>query len=89
MGDKVAWVAPGMITPMTDAGELTVVGRNLAKITLANGYGSYGETVRCVRNKSGRITELIGATRILPAASVAREMEKRYGKKPGRKRRRR
>jgi CubicO group peptidase (beta-lactamase class C family) len=87
MGNKVVWVAPGMITPMTDAGELTVIGRNLAKITLANGYGSYGEMVRCVRNKSGKITELSAGTRILPAARVAREMEKRYGKKPARKRR--
>ena len=89
MGNKVVWVAPGFINPMADAGELTVMGRNLAKITLTNGYGSYGEVVRCVRNKSGKITELSGATRILPAASVAREMEKRYGKKPARKQRRR
>jgi len=89
MGNKVMWIAPGFITPMTDAGELTVVGRNLARITLANGYGSYGETVRCVRNKSGKITELCGATRIWPAARVAREIEKRYGRKRARKRRRR
>jgi CubicO group peptidase (beta-lactamase class C family) len=87
MGNKVVWVAPGMITPMADAGELTVMGRNLAKITLTNGYGSYGEMVRCVRNKSGRITELIGATRILPAARVAREMEKRYSR-PSKRRQR-
>ena len=89
MGNKVVWLAPGFINPMADAGEITVSGRNVGKITLANGYGSYGESVRCVRNKSGTITEVSTATRCLPAARVAREMEKRYGKKPARKRRRR
>jgi CubicO group peptidase (beta-lactamase class C family) len=80
MGNKVLWVAPGFINPMADAGELTVSGRNLAKIALANGYGSYGETVRCVRNKFGKIIEVASASRFLPAAKVAREMERRYGK---------
>jgi len=87
MGDKVVWLAPGFINPMADAAEITVSSRDLGKIALANGYGSYGETVRCVRGKSGKITELLSATRFLPAARVAREMEKRYGShKPRRKR---
>ena len=86
MGNKVLWLAPGFINPIADAAEITVSGRNLGKITLANGYGSYGETVRCVRSKSGKITALSSATRFLPAAKVAREMEKRYGsRKRGRK----
>lgn len=80
MGSKVVWLAPGFINPMSDAAEITVLGRNIGKITLANGYASYGETVRCVRGKSGRITELLSATRFLPAAKVAREMEARYDK---------
>jgi CubicO group peptidase (beta-lactamase class C family) len=79
MGNKVVWVAPGFLNPMADAGEITVANRNLGRITVANGYGSYGEPVRCVRDKSGKITELSSATRFLPAARVAREMEKRYG----------
>jgi len=89
MGNKVLWIAPGFINPIADAAEITVSGRNAGKITRANGYGSYGETVRCARGKSGRITELSSATRLFPAARVAREMEKRYGRKPARKRRRR
>jgi CubicO group peptidase (beta-lactamase class C family) len=79
MGNKVLWLAPGFINPIADAAEITVSSRNLGKITLANGYGSYGEPVRCVRNKSGKITEFSSATRFLPAPRVAREMEKRYG----------
>jgi len=89
MGNKVVWLAPGFINPMADAAEITVTGRNRGKITLANGYGSYGEQVRCARAKSGKIIELSSATRFLPAARVARELEQRYGKKRTRKRRRR
>ena len=89
MGDKVVWLAPGFINPIADAAEITVGSRTLGRITLANGYASFGEPVRCVRNKSGRITEFSSATRFLPAPRVAREMEKRYGKKQTRKRGRR
>ena len=88
MGNKVLWLAPGFINPIADAAEITVSRRNLGKITLANGYGSYGETVRCVRNKSGKITELASATRFLSAPRVAREMEKRYAGRSKRKQRR-
>jgi len=88
MGDKVLWVAPGFTNPIADAGEITVTGRNTGKLTLANGYGSYGEPVRCVRGKSGKIIEFwSSATKFLPAAKVAREMEARYGKSRKRKRR--
>ena len=87
MGDKVLWVAPGFISPMTDAGEITISDRNHGKITLGDGYGSYGEPVRCVRRKSGQIIEFLSsATRFFPANKVVREMEARYG---SRKRRRR
>jgi hypothetical protein len=88
MGDKVLWVAPGFTSPMTDAGEIAISDRNHGKIVLGDGYGSYGEEVRCVRNKSGRITEFLSsATRFLPAAKVAREMEARYGSRKRRRKR--
>jgi len=88
MGDKVLWVAPGFTNPMTDAGEITVSDRNHGKITLGDGYGSYGEPVRCVRSKSGQITEFwSSATQFLPAAKVAREMEARYGSRKRRRKR--
>lgn len=89
IGNKVHWVAPRFTKPMTDAGEIAVTGRNQGKITLADGYGSYGEPVRCVRSKSGKITEFWSpATRFLPADKVAREMKARYGSpKSTRKRR--
>jgi hypothetical protein len=90
MGNKVMVASPGFVNPLFDAGELEITGRNAGRIALAHGYGSHGETVACVRAKSGRIVELrLAGTKLLPAATVAREMEKRYGKTPGRKRRQR
>lgn len=90
MGDKVMVATPGFWNPLMDASELEITGRNTGRIALAGGYGSHGEGVRCVRAKSGKITEVwLAATRLLPAARVAREMEARYGKRAARKRSRR
>jgi hypothetical protein len=89
MGNKVLLAGPGFINPLFDASEIEITGRNSGRIVLANGYGSHGEPVRCVRAKSGRLTEVwLAATRLLPAARVAREIEARYTKPPRRKRRR-
>jgi CubicO group peptidase (beta-lactamase class C family) len=90
MGNKVVAVGPGFVNPLLDAGEIEITGRNTGRIALANGYGSHGEPVRCVRTKSGKIVEIwLAATKLLPAAKVAREMEVRYAKRatraPGRR----
>lgn len=90
MGNKVMVAGPGFLNPLFDASELEITGRNTGRIAVATGYGSHGEPVRCVRAKSGRITEVwLGGGKLLPAAKVAREMEARYGEKQTRKRRRR
>lgn len=89
MGNKVVTASPGFLNPLFDASELEITGRNTGRIAAATGYGSHGEPVRCVRGRSGRITEVwLGGSQLRPARQVAREMEKRYGKKPARKRRR-
>ena len=86
MGNKVMVAGPGFVNPLFDAGELEITGRNTGRIALTHGYGSYGEPVRCVRARYGKITEVwLGASKLLPAARVAREMEARY-EKPARKR---
>src|SRR5215510_7805160 len=96
MGNKVIAVGPGFLNPMLDAAEIEITGRNAGRIAQTTGYGSQGEPVRCVRAKSGKIIEMwLGATKFLPAARVAREMEARYGtsasgrKRAPRRRRRR
>ncbi len=90
MGNKVVVAAPGFINPLVDAGEIAITGRNSGRVALGGGYGSHGESVRCRRTKSGRISELwLAASKFLPAAKVAREMEKRYARPAKKKRRRR
>jgi len=85
MGGKVLALAPGFVNPLLDASEIEITGRDSGRIALANGYGSHGEAVRCVRGKSGRIVEIwLAAGKFLPAGRVAREMEARYGKPPPR-----
>ena len=60
-------------------GCIVAIGKH-GRVMLGDGYGSYGEEVCCLRAKSGRIAEFRSwATRFLPAAKVAREMERRYG----------
>jgi CubicO group peptidase (beta-lactamase class C family) len=79
MGDKVIGAAPGLFNPFMDASEVALTGRDSGRIVLANGYAAHGETVRRVRNKAGRITELWwGGGKLLSEAKVVAEMEKRY-----------
>jgi hypothetical protein len=89
MGNKVLAAGPRLLNPLLDAAEIEITGRNTGRIASANGYGDYGEPVRCVRAKSGKIVAIwFAATKLLPAAKVAREMEARYAKRarrvPGR-----
>ena len=82
--------APGFVNPLTDAQRSsTITGRTAGRISAAAGFGSHGEPVRCVRAKSGRITEICSSprTQFLPADKVAREMEARYDAPKPRKRR--
>jgi CubicO group peptidase (beta-lactamase class C family) len=88
VGNKVLTLAPGLISPMTNAPELAIVSRTAGRIAVAPGYGSHGEPVRCVRAKSGRITELhLAGTKFFSADKVAREIEARYDAPKPRKRR--
>jgi hypothetical protein len=90
IGNKVLALAPGLINPMTNAPELAITSRTAGRIALAPGFGSHGEPVRCVRTKSGRITELqIAGTKFLSAEKVAREIEARYDAPKARKSKRR
>jgi len=82
MGNKVVVVGPGFSNPLIDASEVEITGRNAGRIALASGYSSHGEPVRCARAKSGKIVEIwLGASKLLPATKVAREIEARYAKR--------
>ena len=83
MGTRVMVAAPWAWNPMLDAAELHIERRDRGTIAVCGGYGSPGESVRRIRNKSGRVTELwLGPASMQPEARVASEMERRYEAKP-------
>jgi CubicO group peptidase (beta-lactamase class C family) len=79
MGDKVLTVGPGFINPIADAAEIEITGRDRGRFAVADGYSSYGEPVRRVRNGSGEVVEMwLAASQLLPEARMAKEVEARY-----------
>ena len=88
MRENVLAIGPGFINPFTESTAIEITGRHAGRSASAPGFGSHGEPVRCVRGRTGKITELwLAGSKLLPAGKLAREMEARYGKKPARKRR--
>ena len=80
MGNKVLVVGPGFINPIGDAGELEITARDQGRFAVADGYSSYGEPVRRVRDRAGKVVEVwLAASKMLPEAKVAKEMHARYG----------
>jgi hypothetical protein len=83
MGNIVLAGNPHIGNPFLDAAEAEVLGKDKARIRLANGYQSHGEPVRRVRNKTGKVTELWwSASKLLPEARAAAMMEHRYAVQP-------
>ncbi|MBV8188670.1 MAG: beta-lactamase family protein [Alphaproteobacteria bacterium] len=82
MGNKVLVGAPVMGNhPFLDASEIEITGRDQGRIALAGGYGSHGETVRRVRDDSGKITEIwLAASRFVPRSQAVAELTRRYGR---------
>jgi CubicO group peptidase (beta-lactamase class C family) len=79
MGNKVLAMAPGFINPVGDAAEVEITGRDQGRFVVADGYSSYGEPVRRVRNRSGKVIEVwLAASKLLPEGQVAKEIEARY-----------
>jgi hypothetical protein len=79
MGNKVLAMAPGFINPVGDAAEVEITGRDQGRFAVADGYSSYGEPVRRVRDRSGKVVEMwLAGSKLLPEARVATEIEARY-----------
>jgi hypothetical protein len=80
IGNKVLIVVPGFINPIADAGEIEITGRDHGRIAVADGYASYGEPVRRVHARSGRVVEIwLAGSKRLPEGKIAKEMQARYG----------
>jgi CubicO group peptidase (beta-lactamase class C family) len=79
MGNKVLSVGPGFINPVGDAAEIEITSRDQGHFAAADGYSSYGEPVRRVRNDAGEVVEIwLAATKLLPEDKMAAEVEARY-----------
>jgi hypothetical protein len=79
MGSKVLAVGPGFINPIADAAEIEITGRDQGRFAVADGYSSYGEPVRRVRNGSGEVVEMwLAASKLLPEEEMAKEIGARY-----------
>lgn len=78
MGSKVVLAMPSALFPFGNAGELRVGKRDLAHISRAEGFGSFGEPVRRVR-KRGKVAEVwLGSTRCVASAELGKEIKARY-----------
>jgi CubicO group peptidase (beta-lactamase class C family) len=80
VGDVVLVANPWIGKPLLDATEVEVTDRDEGRIALASGGGSHGERARRIRDTTGAITEVwLAATRFVPEAVAAAEIESRYG----------
>jgi hypothetical protein len=81
MGNVVVTGNPYGFNPFLDTAEIEVTGRDAGRISVATGHGSYGEAVRLIRNKAGKVTEVwFAGGNGRPEKAVAAEMERRYGR---------
>ena len=79
MGNKVLAVSPGFVDPIGDAAQIEITGRDQGRFAVADGYSSYGEPVRRVRDGSGKAIEMwLAASKLLTEDRMAKEVEARY-----------
>jgi CubicO group peptidase (beta-lactamase class C family) len=80
MGGKVLLAAPALGNPFAKVAELTVASRDEARISEAGAFASYGEPVRRLRNRSGKVTGVVIAGSLsLPEKALTKELLDRYG----------
>jgi CubicO group peptidase (beta-lactamase class C family) len=88
IGNRVLAANPHFASPLMDATEIEVTGRDNGKIVSASGYGSHGELVHRSRNKRGAVTDIwIAGANIKSEKALTAEIARRYApKKSGPKR---
>ncbi len=80
MGREVVVAQPSQGNPFADPTVLAPSGPDTATIIEANGYGSYGQSVRLIRDTSGSVTEVLFAGSLLKQReAAAEEARARYG----------
>jgi hypothetical protein len=88
MGKRVLVANPHLASPLMDAAEIEVTGRNSGTFVSAAGYASHGEPVRRIRNARGKVSDIwLGGINVKPEQVVAREIERKYARRKPRARR--
>jgi CubicO group peptidase (beta-lactamase class C family) len=84
VGERVLLAAPGLANPFLKASEAVIEGANEARIVEASAFGAYGEPVRLVRGKRGKVTSIwVGSGELLTEPALKAELLKRFGREPG------
>jgi len=79
MGDKVLLALPALVTPFLKVTELAVTAKDKARIAQAGAFGNYGEPVRRVRDRRGKVTEIrVASGRLVAEAVLAKELTAKY-----------
>ncbi len=78
-GDRVLVAAPGLPKPLLKVPELEVTGADEARIAQAGAFASFGEPVRRVRNKAGKVASIrLAGMTLLTEAALAKELAGRF-----------
>ena len=76
---KILLGQPSQPNPFAEATELTPDSPDSAKITKANGYGSFGQSAHLIRSTTGQVTEIhFAGSRLKHQAAAAAEARGRY-----------
>jgi D-alanyl-D-alanine carboxypeptidase len=79
IGDKVVLAAPGLINPMQKPAELTITGKDEARVTQSGAFANFGEPARLIRDDKGAVTAIqLASARMITEASLAEELVGRY-----------
>lgn len=78
MGNRVLVGAPRMGKPFQDTSEIEVTEPDRGRIVAADGYASYYEDAGLIRTAGAVSAIMLGGTRLLPEAAVAKEVAGRY-----------
>lgn len=83
MGNVVCQVAPALSLPFDGANtECAITGKDRGVIQKTSAYNSPGQTIRLVRGRSGKPSELwVGGMKLVPKEALLAEALQRYGKR--------
>ncbi len=79
VGNRVLVAAPGLLKPLLKVPEIEVTGSDAGRIVQSGAFGSYGEPVQRIRQKSGKVASVrLAGTLLVTQAALAKELTGKY-----------